>query len=111
MSGVRTFKSSPDSSAGIVAAKNVVRMHGAKENFVMTDEKGTTVSGPMSFVTGTDQLRFAGLWTMANQLRLTLPSTIATPTPVMVVNPPIRQFTALAKDASLFISLIATLSG
>lgn len=108
MSGTRTLKTGHEASAGVVVSSNTARMHGNKENYVMTDERGTTINGPISFVSGTDQLRFGGLWTMSHQLRLTLPSTMATPTPVMTVNPPISSFTTLMKQSAVMISLVST---
>lgn len=111
MSGTKTVKSGHDASAGVVVAKNAARMHGNKDNYVMTDERGTTINGPLSFVSGSDQMRFGGLWTMSNQLRLTLPSTMATPSPVMTINPPIRQFTGIMKEATVMISLLGSFMG
>lgn len=111
MSGTRTIKSSHDASAGVVVAKNAARMHGNKDNYVMTDERGTTINGPLSFVSGSDQIRFGGLWTMSHQLRLTLPSTMATPSPVMTVNPPIKQLTSVMKEAAVMISLLGSFIG
>lgn len=111
MSGTKTFKSQTDAPAGVVVSSNTARLHGNEDNYVLTDERGTTINGPVSFVSGTEQLRFAGLWTMNNQLALTLPSTLATPNPVMMVNPPIRQFTGLAKDASVMIGLLGSFLG
>lgn len=111
MSGTKTVKSGHDASAGVVVAKNTARMHGNKDNYVMADERGVTINGPVSFVSSTSQLRFAGLWTMSNQLRLTLPSTMATPTPVMTINPPVKQFKNLMKEASIMVSLLGTFMG
>jgi len=109
MSGTKTIKANNDSSAGVVLATNTVRMHGTKDNYVMADEKGVTINGPVSFVSSTSQMRFAGLWTMSNQMRMSLPSTMATPTPVMMINPPIRQFGGLMKEAVVMIGLLSAL--
>jgi hypothetical protein len=100
----------PDSPAGVVVAGNTVRMHGNKDNYVMADERGVTVNGPMSFVSGSDQIRIGGLWTMSNQLMLSLPSTMATPTPVLMINPPVKQFATIMKDAAVMIALLGALS-
>jgi len=109
--GTRTIKSDNDAGSGVVLAKNTVRMHGNEDNYVMADERGVTINGPVSFVSGTDQIRFAGLWTMSNQMRLSLPSTMATPTPVMAINPPISSYTGLMKESAVMISLLTTLAG
>lgn len=102
----KTIKAEPDKEAGLVVASNLVRMHGNKDNYVLTGEQGTTINGPMSLVSGSSQMRFSGLWTMNNEIALSLPSTMATPTPVMTINPPIGQITALMQDAAVMIGLM-----
>jgi len=62
----------------------------------------------MSFVAGSGQMRFSSMWVMNNELALTLPSTLATPTPVMIINPPIKQVVSLAADVAVFLGLIGT---
>jgi hypothetical protein len=108
--GTKTFKSDSDSVAGVSVSKNTVRVHGNKDNYVMADERGVTINGPMSFVSGSDQIRIGGLWTMSNQLMLSLPSTMATPTPTLMINPPIKQFETVMKDAAVMIGLLGALS-
>ena len=103
---INTWKAEPDGEAGFVAAKNAVRMNGNKDNYVMADERGLTLNGPVSFVSGSGQIRFGGLWVMQNELMLSLPSTMATPTPVMTINPPIAQFESIMKDAAVMMALI-----
>jgi hypothetical protein len=104
----RHIKASPEAEAGQVIDSRSVRMHGNKENYVQTDTKGTTIGGPMSLVAGSGQMRFSSLWTMNNEIMLSLPSTMATPTPVMMINPPVRQFASLMKDAAVFIGLLTS---
>ena len=101
----KTFKSDVDSSAGITASKNAVRMNGNKENYIMADERGLTFNGPISFVSGSSQMRFSGLWTMNTEMALSLPSTMATPSPVMTINPPVKQFKTLMEEAAIMIGL------
>lgn len=107
----KTIKAEPDGEAGIVIAKNAVRMNGNKDNYVMSDEKGTTINGPVSFVSGSGQMRFGGLWVMQNEMMLSLPSTMATPTPVMTINPPLAQLASLMEDAAVMMSLLGSFAG
>jgi hypothetical protein len=100
----------PESSAGIAVSGNTARMHGNKDNYVMADERGVTINGPMSFVSGSDQIRVGGLWTMANQLQATLPSTMATPTPMFTINPPVKQLGSIMADAVVMIGLLGALA-
>ena len=106
----KTFKSDHDSEAGIIVSKNVARMNGNKNNYVAVDEKGVTINGPISFVSGSGQIRFGGLWTMNSEMSLSLPSTMATPTPVMVINPPIAQLGNVMKDAVVMMGLMGALA-
>ena len=108
--GTKTIKSDADSVAGVSISKTSVRSHGNKDNYVMTDERGTTISGPVSFVSGTSQMRFGGLWTLSNQMMLSLPSTMATPTPTLMINPPVKQFANVMKDAAVMIGLLGAFS-
>jgi hypothetical protein len=108
--GTKTFKSSPDSPSGIVVSENATRINGNKDNFVLTDESGTTINGPISFPAGASQIRYAGMWTMNTEMILSLPSTMATPSPVMTINPPIKQFTSLMGQAAGMMALIGALN-
>lgn len=103
---LKTFKAEPNSEAGITISSNTVRMNSNPSNYVMADERGITINGPVSFVAGSGQMRFGGLWTMNSELMMSLPSTIATPTPVMIINPPIEQFTSIMKDAIVMMGII-----
>jgi len=107
----RTIKAEPDGEAGIVAAKNAVRMNGNKDNYVMVDDKGTTINGPVSFVSGSGQIRFGGLWVMNSELMMSLPSTLATPSPVMTINPPLAQLSSLMADSVIMIALLGSFAG
>jgi hypothetical protein len=106
MTAIFRDPNAPGAEAGLAVAGNVARIHGNKDNYVMTSEQGTTISGPVSFVAGASQIRFGGMWTMNNELMLQLPSTLATPIPTMMINPPIKQIVSLAKDAIIFMGLI-----
>ena len=107
----KVIKSEPDGEAGLVAARNTVRMHGNKDNYVLADEKGVTINGPTSFPGGSGQMRFGGLWVMNNELMMSLPSTLATPTPVMTVNPPLAQLASLMAESAIMISLLGSFTG
>jgi len=108
---IKTFKADDAGESGFVAAKNATRMNGNKDNYVMADDKGIWINGPVSFISGSGQIRFGGLWVMNNELSLTLPSTMATPTPVMTINPPIGQLASLIKDSVVMISLLGAFAG
>jgi len=106
----KTFKSDATSAAGVTVSKNNCRMHGNDENYVMAAENGITINGPVSFVSGTDQIRFGGLWVMNNTVQLSLPSTMATPSPVMMISPAVGQYASLMAEAGVMIALMTSMA-
>ena len=102
----RVIKDGVEAAAGIAMGSNVARMHGKKDNYIQTDEQGVTISGPMSFVAGLGQIRTGALWTFNNELILAIPSTLATPSPTVIFNPPVKQLKNLIEGASIMISLL-----
>jgi len=81
-------------------------MNSGEDNAINIDERGVTINGPMSLVGGTNQIRVGALWTFNNMMALSLPSTIATPTPVLMIDPPGKQLASLMKQAALMIALL-----
>lgn len=102
----RTFKVSPDAAAGMVMSDSVARLMGNRDNYLMADNRGMTLAGPLSIVNMLSQVRTAALWTFNDNFKLSLPSTLATPTPVLRIDPPLKQMRALVKDATVMIGLI-----
>ncbi|RLC99696.1 MAG: hypothetical protein DRI46_09020 [Chloroflexi bacterium] len=102
----KMLKDNVEGEAGVAVSSNVVRVHGTKENYVAVDEHGTTINGPVSFVAGTEQIRFGALWTMNSELNLSIPSTLATPTAVMIVDPPVKQLAGIMEAAVLMIGIL-----
>jgi len=109
MSGTRVIKTSPTSQAGIVVSDTVVRMNVGEDNGVVVAENGTTISGPVSFVSGPNHIRVGGLWTFNNAMALSIPSTMATPSAVLMIDPPLRQFAGIMATATVMIGLIGAL--
>ena len=106
----KVIKSNPTSDAGVVVSDGTVRMTVKEDNGVMVNEKGTTITGPVSFASGTNHIRFGGLWTMNTPFQMMLPSTFATPAATLMVDPPVKQLTAIMKDAAVMIALFGGLS-
>jgi hypothetical protein len=106
----RVYKSSTNAEAGLVISDNLARLMGNRDNYVMSDNRGTTISGPVSLVAGLDQMRVGGLWTFSNSMQLSLPSTMATPTPVLRIDPPVRQIKELMESVVVMVGLIGGLS-
>jgi hypothetical protein len=107
----KVIKTSPSSKSGVVVADNSVRINATEDNGINVDERGITFAGPISFVNGINQIRLGALFTFNNAIALTIPSTISTPTPVLMIDPPIKQIASLMKDTAIMMSLIGALSG
>jgi hypothetical protein len=84
----------------ISVQQNSVNIYGSKPNgIVVTDKFGTTISGPISFSTMPDQIAMGGGYWRLNPLLLSsIPSTTATPVPVLVASTP--QLLAAKDDLS-----------
>lgn len=108
--GTKKIKATPESEAGIVVSDSVIRGTVKKDKGWMVDERGTTIQGPVSFVSGTNHIRFGGLWAMNGPLQLTLPSTMATPNAVLTISPPVQHFQNLIKDVAMMIAVTGGLS-
>ena len=106
---IKVIKSNPKSDAGIVVSEKVIRMNSNEDNGVMVDERGVTITGPVSIVSASNHIRIGGLWTMNNPIQLMLPSTLATPSPVLMVDPPVKQLANIMKDTAVMIGLLGGL--
>lgn len=107
--GTKTIKSTPSSKAGIVVAENLTRITSNEDNGIIVDEKGTTIQGPVSFVSGSEGIRVGALWTFNSAITLSLPSTLATPSPVFNIDPPTAAIEGLIKDTTVMINLLLSL--
>ena len=107
----KVFKDSPDAPAGMAAGIKAIRINGTKENYVLVDNFGTTISGPISIVAGLNQVRTGALWTFNGEMQLSIPSTLATPTPVLKIDPPLKQIKGIVEAAALFIALFPAIGG
>jgi hypothetical protein len=108
-SSVKVLKAHPDAVAGISVGTICSRMNGNKDNFIMTDEKGVTISGPISIVQDTNQIRIGAIYTMNNAVDLQVPSSLVTPVPVLIANVAVEQYTSIMKDSMAMMALFGAL--
>jgi hypothetical protein len=108
--GTKSIKSNAEANAGIVVSNSAVRITSNEDNGFIADERGITLQGPVSIVSSTKHIRFGGLWTMSDPISLTLPSTMATPTPTLQMSPPIGPLKDLIKGAATMIALLSSFS-
>jgi len=106
MADPKTIKVHPSSKAGVVISENTVRITVNEDNGIMVDERGTTITGPISLATSPNQIRVGGLFTFQNTIAGMLPSTMATPTPMYMIDPPVKQVAKLVKQVAVMGALI-----
>jgi len=58
-------------------------------NAVNVSKKGVTISGPISLQASPSEIRVGGFWVQQNPFLQMMPSTMATPIPGLIFNPPI----------------------
>jgi hypothetical protein len=109
MSDPKIIKANSAAKAGIVVSENTVRMTVNEDNGIMVDERGTTIAGPISLACSPDQVRVGGLFTLQNAISGMLPSTMATPSAMYTINPPVKQLAGLVKQVALMGALMGAL--
>jgi len=106
MSDPKTIKIHPSAEAGVVVAENSVRVTVNEDNGIAVDERGTTVTGPMSLASSPNQIRVGGLFTFQTSVMGMLPSTMATPSAMYMIDPPVKQVIGLVKQVGLMGAII-----
>jgi len=109
----KTIKNRPWSTAGVVLNDRLIRITADEDNGVMVAAGGTTIQGPMSIVASPTHIRIGGLWTFNKSVELTLPSTLATPAPVLLQdnNGVTESFQSIVEDVGFFAGLIGMIQG
>ena len=110
MADPKTIKTHPSSKAGVVVSENSIRSTVNEDNGIMIDERGTTITGPISFASSPNQIRVGGLFTFQNSIMGMLPSTIATPSATYMVDPPVKQIAGLVKQVGIMAAIMGGLA-
>lgn len=100
----RVLKVTPTTDAGIEVTEQSARLSGNSENFVYADDSGVYCVGPVSFLSEPDNMRIAGMFRFPTAYEMTIPSTVVSPRPMLIPDPPIEGFTNLAEAVADFIS-------
>lgn len=102
----KVWRASRTSSAGMFVTETSAALIGTEDNLVVADERGVTISGPISLITDAANLRRGGLFIGLNDFTDMIPSTIVTPIPKQIPFPPISGVVGLSKDVAFFASLL-----
>lgn len=106
MSNTRVFRASKTGKASIELSENSAALIGDKRHFVICDDKGVTIKGPVSFVSDSLGRRTGGLFVGINDFFEMIPQTIITPVPSKIPFPPLALIPSIGKDIAFFLSLL-----
>jgi len=102
----RVVRTANDSKAALLVEDNAVSVIGDKDHFIVCDERGITLKGPISIVADAMGRRSGGLFVEMSDLLSMIPSTIVTPFPQKIPFPPALGVVNMAKDVSFFMALL-----
>lgn len=102
----KVFRVSKSAVASIWLQEDSAALVGDDRHYVMADQQGITLKGPISLVADSMGIRKGGLWVGLNDFVEMIPSTIMTPIPSRIPWPPIFGLINLGKDVAFFTSML-----
>lgn len=102
----RIWKAVPDSKAGFMVTPDSVAMAATSSNFIVIDQHGTSIAGPISFMTTSEQIRQGGLFVQMPDFVRMVPSSVVTPIPPQIPFPPIALIAGFALSAAYLAALL-----
>ncbi len=103
---VRIWKAVPESKAGFMVTADSVAMAASSSNFIVVDQHGTNIAGPVSFMTTSENIRQGGLFTQMPDFVRMVPSSVVTPIPPQIPFPPIAMIAVFALMAPALAALL-----
>lgn len=102
----KIWKASADSDAGFMVTPEYVVMAATDKNYVVVDEHGTSVAGPISFMTTSENIRQGGLFTQLPDFVKMIPGTMVTPIPQGFPFPPVALIASVAENLPALLALM-----
>jgi hypothetical protein len=102
----RVIRTSKTQKAGIFLQDNAVSIVGDSRHFIVVDERGITIKGPVSFISDSMGRRTAGLFTGINDFLEMIPQSIVTPIPSKIPYPPVFAVADIVRDLAFFSALL-----
>jgi hypothetical protein len=103
----KIWKADKNSAAGFMVTPDSVVMAGAKNSFFASNKEGCFISGPLSILATSENVRRAGLFVEQFDFMKMIPSTIVTPIPMQMPMPPVSLFTSIAKSLPFVLALLS----
>jgi hypothetical protein len=94
----KVWKTNAGDQAGMEITPESAAMVGNEKSWLRADQNGWTAYGKVSLITAADDIRIAGLWTMQNHFKGTVPSTLASPVPQYEISPPVSGIADIIKS-------------
>jgi len=86
---VKVWRVRPEARAHFEIKEDTAIMAGNGRNFIVVDQSGTTIRGPVSIAAMGEGQRTGGLWIGTPEWARMFPSTIASPIPQILPVPPL----------------------
>lgn len=103
----KIWKATPDSDSGFMVTPENVVMAANDKNYIVVDEHGTNIAGPISFMTTSEQIRQGGLFTQMPDFVKMIPGTMVTPIPQGFPFPPVALIASVALTLPSLLALMA----
>lgn len=102
----RVIKATETSKAGIEVTEDSIKIVGSADSFVVINEKGVYLGSKISMVANAEDIRMGGMFVQTPLYQQMIPSTLATPIPNVVFNPPlsgIQEIADILAEVSAFL--------
>lgn len=101
---MKIMKTNSDSTSSVIAAETYSQMI-ANSNSVSVDaEGGTFINGPLSISSQAENIRIGAIYRVNPLVSTGLPSTMITPIPTLVIDPPIKNLMSMGAIAAMVAS-------
>jgi len=102
----KIFRVSSSAPASLWLQEESATLVGDDRHYVMANDQGVTIKGPISLVTDSMGIRKGGLFVGLNDFIEMIPSTMVTPIPSRIPFPPIFAMVGLAATVAFFTALL-----
>lgn len=102
----KIWRASKQTQTGMMVTPDTAYMIGSKQNFIAVGQQGTTISGTVSFLTGSDQMRISGLFVGLPDFAKMIPSSTMTPLPANIPVPPLAFMASIGRSLPILLALL-----
>ena len=102
----RVIRTNSKAKSSLYVQDNSIALIGDSRHFVVCDDRGVTIKGPVSFISDSMGRRTAGLFVGINDFFEMIPQTIVTPIPSKIPFPPLFAITGMASSVAFFTALL-----